>query len=124
MKKLIAIGAAGSLGALARTLLGLWLPAEGGFPAGTLAANVAGAFILCFLAERARQWIIADDTAYDAVTVGFLGSFTTFSTFSAEAFHLFETDWPLAAVYMITSVAGGLAAGALGFLLGGRRVSA
>lgn len=121
MRTILAIGTAGALGALARTLLGILVPASSGFPVGTFVANIAGTFILCFLVEKALQWTLTNKTTYDAITVGFLGAFTTFSSFSYETFVLLQSDIGMALLYSGSSLAAGLFAGAFGFRLGGRR---
>lgn len=124
MRTILAIGAAGALGALARTLLGLLVPVSNGFPVGTFGANIAGTFILCFLVEKTLHWTLVNKTTYDAITVGFLGAFTTFSSFSYETFLLLQTDVGMALLYGGGSLAAGLFAGAFGFRLGGRRQAA
>lgn len=124
MRTILAIGAAGALGALARTLLGLLVPFSNGFPVGTFVANIAGTFILCFLVEKTLHWTLVNKTTYDAITVGFLGAFTTFSSFSYETFLLLQTDVGMGLLYGGGSLAAGLFAGAFGFRLGGRRQAA
>ena len=121
MKALFAVGVAGALGALARTGIGILLPESNGFPVGTLIVNIVGTFILCFLVERTLQWTLVNQTTFDAISVGFLGSFTTFSAFSYEGMTLLNSHLSLGVLYVITSVFFGLFAGALGFRLGGRR---
>lgn len=121
MKTYLAIGAAGALGALARTGISVLYPMTDGFPAGTFAVNIAGAFILCFLVERTLQWTLVNKTVFDAISVGFLGSFTTFSTFSFETLSLAESSPLQALLYIGASLIAGLAAGSLGIVLGGRR---
>ncbi|REB06392.1 CrcB family protein [Sporosarcina sp. BI001-red] len=121
MKTILAIGIAGAFGALARTLLVILVPVSGGFPVGTFVANIAGTFILCFLVEKTLQWTLVNKTTYDAITVGFLGAFTTFSSFGYETFTLLQTDIGMAFLYGGSSLVIGLLAGAFGFSLGGRR---
>lgn len=120
MKTILAIGAAGALGALARTLIGMLIPVTNGFPVGTFVANIVGTFILCFLVEKTMHWTLVNKTTYDAITVGFLGSFTTFSAFSYEALTLFQSNIGMALLYVISSIVIGLFTGALGIQLGGR----
>jgi fluoride exporter len=87
---LIAIGAA--LGANARYLVLLWAagrfgpPAvlEPAFPYGTFLVNTSGSFVLGFLlAFTTGRLAVSPNTAL-FIGVGFLGSYTTFSTFAAE----------------------------------------
>jgi len=85
---LIAIGAA--LGANARYLVGLWagnrLGAE--FPYGTLIVNVSGSFLLGFLLTLATERLQVSPEARLLFAVGFLGSYTTFSSFAVESMNL------------------------------------
>lgn len=120
MRTIIMVGLAGAAGSLARALIGLLVPAADGFPVGTFAVNISGTFILCFLVERTLRVTLVDKTAYDAITIGFLGSFTTFSALSAETMTLLETDVGMALLYAAVSLLAGLFAGAFGFQLGGR----
>jgi len=86
------------------------------YPAGTLIVNVLGCVIMGVLAE----WLALRDTGIDVsiklfLTTGFLGGFTTFSTFALDAAALWERgDSMSAAVYVLGSVVlsiGGLFAG-------------
>lgn len=120
MREMLAIGVAGAIGAIARTVIGILVPETSGFPVGTFVVNIVGTFILCFLVERVRSWTIVNKTMYDAITIGFLGSFTTFSAFSFETLILLETDIGLAFCYISASLVVGLFSGVLGIWLGGR----
>ncbi len=117
MKVIIAIAAGGALGALARHFVSgqitHWLGT--GFPWGILAANVAGSFAMGILVEAmALVWSPSQELRA-FLTVGFLGAFTTFSTFSLEVALLYERGQALlAALYIAASVllaVGGLFAG-------------
>lgn len=120
MRGVFAIGAAGAIGALARTVIGMLVPAASGFPVGTFVVNIVGTFILCFLVERTLHWTLVNKTTYDAITIGFLGSFTTFSAFSFETLTLLQTNVGMALFYVGVSLVIGLFAGALGIRIGGR----
>lgn len=111
------IAGAGALGALARYGIGQ-LVGERSFPWATLAINVAGAFALGLLLTVAldRSW---DRDVVVATSVGFLGAFTTFSTFTWESIGLLRSDRLLAAAgYVGLSVTLGLAAAAVGLRVG------
>src|SRR3546814_699477 len=89
---LAAIAFGGALGAVARHLtvaqVALWT--GHGFPFGTLAVNVAGSFAMGLIVElSALVWSPAPELRA-FLTVGFLGAFTTFSTFSLETVLLYE----------------------------------
>ncbi|MFN3007775.1 fluoride efflux transporter CrcB [Mycolicibacterium wolinskyi] len=87
-----------------------------GFPFGTLVVNISGALLLGFLAGLA----LSPHTAL-LVGTGFVGSYTTFSTWMLETQRLTEErqGWP-AAANIVVSVALGLTAAWLGMWLGGR----
>lgn len=82
----VVVGLGGALGAIARYLATDWVRAMAGdaFPWGTLAVNVAGSFALGFLMVW-LQSMAPSNQMRQLVGIGFLGSFTTFSTFSYEA---------------------------------------
>jgi CrcB protein len=81
----------------------------------TVAINVSGSFVLGLLA--AESWFSRD--VREAIGVGFLGGFTTFSTFSVQAVLEVDAGRPgRAIVYVAASVLGGLAAAAAGYALG------
>ncbi len=110
----------GGIGALARYWLGGWIQNAAGadFPWGTLAINVSGSLLLALLyalleGSRARpEW-----RAF--LGIGFCGGYTTFSTFSYEAFRLLQDgQWRRAAAYMLGSLVLALAGTFAGFYLG------
>ncbi|MFP4624184.1 MAG: fluoride efflux transporter CrcB [Gemmatimonadota bacterium] len=108
---LILIAAGGALGAVARYGLAGWVQARAGFfPWGTLAVNVLGSFLLGF-AFRYLETTVVPPEWRQAVTIGFLGAFTTFSTFSFEAVALAQDgDWGRAGSYVVASVVLGVVA--------------
>ena len=86
------------------------------FPWATLSINLAGSYLLGIVltAAAVRGW---PETTTVPLAVGFLGAFTTFSTFSYETFTLVRTDRPAtAAVYVIASLVGGVLAAAAGYV--------
>ena len=90
---LIVIGLGGALGAVARYIVTDWVRSLAGdaFPWGTFGVNVAGSLLIGF----ALVWLqsMAPSTqARHLIAVGFLGSFTTFSTFSYEVVALARSD--------------------------------
>ncbi|BBN97749.1 fluoride efflux transporter FluC [Sporolactobacillus terrae] len=107
----------GVLGALSRYSLSLIIHVSY-FPLATLIINLLGCFILAFV-TRFLIWIPRVSPKLVAVFgTGFVGSFTTFSTFSLESFALIQSGHYLeAAIYLVLSGFGGLAASALGFRL-------
>lgn len=117
----LAISIGAILGANTRFLLGGWVLGRMGpeFPYGTLLINVSGSFVIGLvyaLLERSG----APDWARPLVIVGFLGAYTTFSTFSLDALALVERGaWLAAGGYVLGSVFASLAAVWAGVLLGG-----
>ncbi len=112
----IAIGAGGAVGALARWSTGLLVSHLTRWPewAGTLTANVIG----CFSIGMAWSWLEARDHeewVRGLLITGLLGAFTTFSTFSLDAMHLVhDRHWGELVVYVGGSVVVGLIAVKLG----------
>ena len=98
----------GSIGALCRYGLGIWIAPVAEVPVATAAANLAGSALLGVLAglceRRARRgW------GWALLGVGFCGALTTFSTFAREALDLLDRQGPLiAAFYAAGSILAGL----------------
>ena len=92
LRELLLIGFAGMLGALGRYGVGTWSQKIFGenFPYGTLIVNVLGGLLIGFVMQLEMDAQFIPKAARTAVAVGFLGSFTTFSTFSFETMSLFE----------------------------------
>jgi len=91
-KTLIFIAAGGAVGALSRygASLGVYTLFGRGFPYGTLFVNVAGSFLMGVLSILLLERLSLGPEWRAAILVGFLGSFTTFSTFSVETLTLLE----------------------------------
>lgn len=88
------------------------------FPYATLGINVAGSFLIGLVLTIGAQGRLSPQTT-TALAIGFLGAFTTYSTFAWESFSLGRTDrLALAALYIGVSVTLGLLAAAGGSYLG------
>ncbi|MDH3327022.1 MAG: fluoride efflux transporter CrcB [Gammaproteobacteria bacterium] len=90
MINLIAIAVGGAFGAVARYASSIWVYSVLGrsFPFGTLVVNVAGSFVMGLLAVLLIERMVAGPELRAFIMIGFLGSFTTFSTFSLETVNL------------------------------------
>lgn len=120
MIKLLAIGIGGFIGALLRYGISGWVYSfsESGFPSGTLVVNIIGAFILGLVAGLAERHIMHPNLKL-FLTIGVLGAFTTFSTFSYETIMLLQVSSYLKAFLNVSlSVLFGLAAAFLGLAAG------
>jgi CrcB protein len=111
MQMILAVGAGGALGAIARYLLvsriGHMIGPNGvaGVPVGILAANVLGSLAMGLLTEYLALVWSPPAAVRAMLSVGVLGAFTTFSTFSLEAGVLLERgDYAPAAAYIAASV--------------------
>ncbi len=112
----IAIGAC--LGSWLRFLFGYFLnPLFPIVPPGTLCANILGSLLIGGVVAITREHALSPRLLI-GFTTGFLGSLSTFSTFAAEALHLYqEHDIFWMVVLIVLHVVGSLLAAALGFLL-------
>lgn len=114
MQALLPVMAGGAIGAALRYLTGLALAPRGGWPWGTLAVNLAGGLAMGVLAGMMLR-DGSSETLRLFLGVGLLGGFTTFSAFSLESWQMIERGAiALAAGYALLSVAGSIAALALG----------
>jgi fluoride exporter len=101
----------GAVGTLARyAVQGLvQYRTDSSFPSGTLAVNLAGCFLLGGIGEFALERLVVPPDWRVAITIGFFGAFTTFSSFSWETVQMLQDgEWTRAAVYVGTSVLGGM----------------
>lgn len=92
MNMVIAIASGGAIGAVLRHLVNRLIPIWGGhdFPWATLSVNVLGSFIMGVLIALFAHHIHPSPETKAFLTVGVLGSFTTFSTFSLDTITLWE----------------------------------
>ncbi|MGZ5008338.1 MAG: fluoride efflux transporter CrcB [Methylobacter sp.] len=122
MEQIVAVALGGAFGAVVRFLVssGIYQWLGRGFPYGTLVVNVIGSFMLGLLTESMMQQRITITFEYRAaILVGFIGAFTTFSTFSLETFYLLEQgQLTKAGMNIVTSVGACLLAIWIGLLCG------
>jgi fluoride exporter len=106
---------------MARYFASTWFAGRAGatFPWGTLAVNLAGSFLIGILVTMADEKGTIGPGARLFLVVGFLGGFTTFSSFSIETWRLAEGgDLIPALLNVLGSVTLGLTAAVLGVALG------
>jgi len=121
LTNLLAIAIGGAFGAVSRFATSQWIYSLLGrsFPYGTLFVNFLGSFVMGFLAILLIERIAAGPELRAFLLIGFLGSFTTFSTFSLETINLFSNGESLKAfVNMLMSVFVCVTACWLGMILG------
>ena len=89
----ITIVIGGALGSLCRYFMSMniYLLLGKSFPYGTLAVNILGSIIMGSVYILAMEKITISEELRAGITVGFLGAFTTFSTFSIETMNLIES---------------------------------
>ena len=106
MQKVLLIGLAGLVGTLGRYGLSGMIARRFGetFPTGTLVVNIVGCFLAGFLFYLMQERFLVNETVRTVVMIGFLGGFTTFSSFGLQTFTLLRDGelW-FAAVNMIGS---------------------
>lgn len=113
----VAIGLGGLFGANARYWVGQWATGRwgAGFPWSTLLINVSGAFVLGFYLALVTERFTGRATTRLFVATGFLGAYTTFSTFSDETLNLLRHG---AIAHAVAYVAASLLLGLAGVILG------
>jgi CrcB protein len=117
----VIIGVGGFLGANARYLVASWAAQRFGttFPYGTFIINVTGSFLLGMFLALLQDRVAVHPHYRLFFAVGFLGAYTTFSTFSYESLRLLqEGNMLLALINLFGSLAVGLLGVILGFGLG------
>ena len=115
-----AVFVGGLAGGLARYLIGKqWPAASGGFPWPTFWINVSGGFALALLLVLVLEVFPPTRYVRPALGTGFLGAYTTFSTFVTSADQLAAHQHAgLAVVYLLASTAAGLALSLAGLVTG------
>lgn len=102
MVRIVLIGVGGAIGSIMRYLVSGWAQQLSGsvaFPYGTLTVNVVGCLIIGLLSQLADDRGVLTPETRALVVVGFLGGFTTFSTFGNETFNFVrdgQSVWALA----------------------------
>lgn len=118
MERFFWICLAGAAGTGARYLIAIWAAQRLGsaFPYGTILVNLIGCFAITAVMHVALTlgWPV---TTRSAVTIGFIGGLTTYSSFNYETMRLFEEGAPAtAALNLALTLFGGFMAGWLGLI--------
>jgi CrcB protein len=116
----LVIGVGGFIGAIARYVLAVWIGQRWGrsFPLGTFVINVSGSFLIGLLMTLMAERFTENPQWRLLLVVGFLGAYTTFSTFEYETGTLLKDgEWLYAGVNVIGSVFVGFMALKLGEII-------
>ena len=111
--KILSVAVGGAFGAVARYLINVSPLATifQNFPLPTFVINVTGSFLIGFLLILLTDRFEVSEVVRMAVIVGFLGAFTTFSTFEIEIYGLTsEREYATTLLYLLLSVVGGFVA--------------
>jgi CrcB protein len=114
---LLYVAAGGALGAAGRYLITYWFysHSETSYPLGTFTVNIVGCFLLGLIYKLTMEKSLLSPELRLMLTVGMIGAFTTFSTFSFEILNLIkENNFGTALLYIGASVFCGLLAVWLG----------
>ena len=117
MQTMLVVTVGGALGALSRYGLGVWISSKWnhGFPLHTFLINISGAFLLGFIHILFIERLNINPLWRLGIGVGFLGAFTTFSTFGYEVITLLEGgSLYTAGLYTLLSILVGFTGVALG----------
>jgi fluoride exporter len=110
MLKYLIIGAGGFAGAMARYAVAVWIGQRWGrsFPLGTFTINVSGSFLIGLLMYLLTEKLMVNPQWRLFLIVGFLGAYTTFSTFEYETGELIKDgEW----MFALLNVTGSMIAG-------------
>ena len=117
MMNVLVIGIGGFVGAVARYGIAVWIGQRWGrsFPLGTFVINVSGSFLIGLLMTLMAERFTENPQWRLLLVVGFLGAYTTFSTFEYETGALLKDgEWLFAGLNVVLSVIVGFVALKLG----------
>ncbi|HAS27967.1 MAG TPA: fluoride efflux transporter CrcB [Dehalococcoidia bacterium] len=119
--QILYLAVAGALGAVSRFLLSgfIYRLLGSGFPYGTLLINVIGSLLIGFIMQVGLSTDIIPQQLRTVITIGFLGAFTTFSTFSYETLNYIQDGvWGMAILNIAANVIVCLLAVFAGLIIG------
>ncbi|MDD2413283.1 MAG: fluoride efflux transporter CrcB [Bacteroidales bacterium] len=120
LQNILVVGLGGFFGAIARYSFSFAIPKQelSSFPFSTLLVNLIGSLLIGLIFGFIAKQQMFNEKLFLFLTIGFCGSFTTFSTFSLENFQLLtQGKWLLVLLYTLVSVVCGLFLIYLGFLV-------
>ncbi len=121
MQKIVLLAIMGAVGTLARYFLQGWVQKLLGpnFPWGTLVVNLCGCFMFGIIWALAEEQFVLGPQVRLILLVGFMGAFTTFSSFIFESGELLrDTEWGLAALNLLAENGLGLVSFFAGLMVG------
>ncbi|MHC0035644.1 fluoride efflux transporter FluC [Pseudoneobacillus sp. C159] len=116
------VGIGGIIGSILRFLIAnIPFPNLGDFPIGTLTVNLIGSFALAWFTGIMLCKPILNPEIKTGISTGIVGSFTTFSTLSLEAYQLYQGGLFLSlGIYLFLTIIGGLGLTIVGLRIGNR----
>jgi CrcB protein len=120
MMNYLVIGLGGFLGATTRYAVALWIGQKWGrsFPLGTFFVNVTGSFLIALIMSLTAERFMVNPQWRLFLAVGFLGAYTTFSTFELETGALLrDGEWTIALLNVVLSVTAGFIALKIGEII-------
>jgi fluoride exporter len=114
------IGLGGAMGAIARYQVAAMIQARvpAGFPWGTFVVNITGCLVMGVATALLTDRLVVHPNWRFLIPIGFIGAYTTFSTFEMETFRaISEGAWLVGGINVVSSVVAGYAALWLGVVL-------